>query len=332
MNIAIRSLSLIIFLFAAAMFFAFQAPAAAAETVIASLSFGPGDGQLGGFRHDAARDVLIPGPGAFACGPGGAVYLVDSSKFRVLKIDPANGKVSRLFSYDKTALGENYVSDIVVAANGDVLLYAEDERLFYLFSGGGKLLSTFGEEGERRPIRSLGGVFFTGSGAERKVKAFDRQETVVVTFTGDGSIARETAAEFSGTSFAVGPNGKFYHGYFDYSRFIVNNLEKTSEVILDYDITGRPDGLIVQKAYLVGIGPAMEIYLRLVLEDEKTAGRKNAIVKFLNSKLISEKIFDYYDPSQQNLFINKPFILMNDGSVVTYRITEKAYELIRITL
>lgn len=313
----------------------FSRQAFAGETSVAAIEFGKGASQLGGFAYDKAKDNLIPGPGAFACGPDGNVYLVDSSKFRVVKIDPSGGKSSPLFSYRDTRLGENYVSDIAVAPNGDVVLFAEDEKLFYIFSAGGKLLNTAGEiGGERRVIRSPGGVFChpAGRAGGYSIKACDRQESSVFTFGRDGSLASEFSAEFTGTSFAVGPNGKFYHGYFDYSSFVVANLEKTEEIILNYDITGRPDGLIVQKAYLIGIGPAMEIYLRLVLADEKTGARKNSIVRFSHSKKTGEAFCEYYDPSMQNLMLNKPYVLAGDGSVFTYRINADSYELLKIGL
>lgn len=315
--------------------FLFAAPALAGETTVAAIGFGKGASQLGGFAYDKTKDILIPGPGAFACGPDGNIYLVDSSKFRVIKIDPASGKVSPLFSYRETRLGENYVSDIAVTPGGEMVLFAEDEKLFYVFSAEGKLLHTAGEaNGERRVIRSLGGVFCHTAGRTGGylIKACDRQESSVFTFSRDGSLASETAAKFTGTSFTVGPNGKFYHGYFDYSSFVVANLEKTEEIILNYEITGRPDGLIVHKAYLIGIGPAMEVYLRLVLVDEKTGGRKNSIMRFSHSKKTGEAFSEYYDPSAQNLLLNRPYILAGDGSVVTYRITSDAWELLKIDL
>jgi len=308
-------------------------PAAAATseiklpgTLLLSLNYGSGDGELGlPLNATAGEESISQSPSAFDAGASGDCFVVDTVKKSVFRTG-ADKKTSIFLKYDSTEIGSDYVSDIVVSKAGQVYLCDAKSQMVHVFSKDAKHVVTLGEIVDRQVFRGIAAMLPDAAG---NLAVVDLKDPKVVFFNVAGKLSKEYELKTPGAGYALDADGKVFTSILAANVIKLVETEKGDEKVLEYPAAGSE----IADARLLGFDAAGCAYLKIVKVDQEGQVVEDAAVKFSKEgKMLKKAVLPYYNIEDQPHVMEKSHIFMKDDCVVTYRDDQKAFSLLAFEL
>ncbi len=291
----------------------------------ASIKHGVGEGEVGGVMENKTAETVLLGPSAFCADAAGNLYFVDCVNLRVVKYDAAQNKSAVIFDYKNSGIRNGFVSDIAVAASGDIYLLNASESYVYRFSSTGGFFGVIGQIEDRHVAKRIAAIFCDSSS---NLIVIDAQNPNVVVFSPDGKIIKETEIKFEdASSYAINASGKpFASRLGDFGAALVD-IETGTETLLKYEIDAKKEDKLVE-ARLIGFDSAGAAYLKMIVIDKEGGIVNNDIVKYINADVEKSLKVPYYTIDEQELIVKKPEIILKENMILGYYDSETFFDVL----
>jgi hypothetical protein len=294
-------------------------------TIYASIKHGAGEGEVGSFLENKTAETVLLGPSAFCADAAGNLFLVDCVNSRVVKYDAAQKKSSVVFDYKTSGIKNGFVSDIAVAASGDIYLVNAAESYIYRFSSAGKFLGVIGQIEDRHVAKRIAAIFCDASS---NLIVIDAQNPNAVVFSPDGKIIKETEIKFEDASaYAIDASGKPFASRLGASGALLVDIETGTETLLKYELDAKKEDKLVE-ARLIGFDAAGAAYLKMIVINKEGGMVNNDIVKFKNAAGEKSLKVPYYTIDEQELTIKKPEIFLKENMILGYYDSEISFDVV----
>lgn len=315
-----------------AMSFLFLNTAAAEVTDMLKIPYGKAPGQLGASR--ISGEVMIRNPGAITFDGAGAVYIADAVNVKILKVNlgdlkAGSFKISDLFSFAKSPAAGKTITDMAVINNGVYLLTLKG--LFKFPAGGGKCVLA-AKAGDKEILRKPVFVFADGAGnpavtdefyENPQIISFDKNDKIVKTI-------KLKAGEEEYNTYASDGASKFYANTIAPDGFSVFAAGDPKSVILRYK-KDPAEKLYVFFAHFIGFDSAKNMYCHVAYSEAEGPVKANYIYKFgLDHKLLKKTELPL--PEEDEIALAKPFTIVKEDLLVSYREAEDGFILTGIEL
>lgn len=272
-----------------------------------SIPFGSGKEQITRYFAYPEGRSKKSGPSAYAADRAGNIYVVDDILHKVMRIDAENNKVSTLFSYDKTPIGEKHVSSIAVSGKG----------IIYLACPVNGDITAFKPDGTEHldiPICCSGTpsrIIIDGSD---NLAALISESNTVDLFDNSGAPLKKVKFT-SGKINGICPyQSKVFVSTIDKTEIKIANLENPAEILLKYSYEG--DAVSVGGAF-IGIGSRGNIYHQIAASDAGDNCKENFIAEFSKDGKL-EKKYDIPSSPDEEVLMPDPFILAPGDAIISY--------------
>lgn len=298
-------------------------------TIYASIKHGAGEGEAGRVLENKTAETLLMGPSAFCADGAGNLYIVDCVNSRILKYDAAQKKSAVLFDYKTSAIKDGFVSDITVAASGDIYLVNAAESYIYRFSSAGKFLGVIGQIEDRHVAKRIAAVFCD---AASNLIVIDAQNPNAIVFSPDGKIIKETEIKFEDASaYALNASGKPFASRLGAAGALLVDIETGAETLLKYELDAKKEDKLAE-ARLIGFDAAGAVYLKMTVISKEGGIVNNDIVKFKDAAVEKSLKVPYYTIDEQELTVKKPEIVLKENTILGYYDSETSFNVLSYEL
>lgn len=332
-----RRASLFTIILLYAITFLFLNAAAAEVTDLIKIPYGKAPGQLGASR--ISGEVMIRNPKAITFDGAGGVYIADAVNAKILKVNigelktgglkAGSLKVSDLFSFAKSPAAGKTITDMAVINNGVYLLTLKG--LFKFPAGGGKCDLT-AKTGDKEKIRKPVFIFADGAGnpavtdefyENPQIISFDKNDKIVKTI-------KLKAGEEEYNTYASDGASKFYANTIAPDGFSVFAAVDPKSVILRYK-KDPSEKLYIFFAHFIGFDSAKNMYCHVAYSEAEGPVRANYIYKFGRDQKLLKKA-ELALPEEDEIALAKPFMIVKEDLLVSYREAEDGFILTGIEL
>ncbi len=320
-----------------ALSFLFSTAAAAEATDLVKIPYGKAPGQLGASR--ISGEVMIRNPKAIAFDGAGAVYIADAVNYKILKVNvgelkpgslKADGlKIGDLFSFAKSPAAGKTITDMAVINNGVYLLTLNG--LFKFPAGGGKCVLA-AKAGDKEIFKKPVFVFADGAGnpavtdefyENPQIVSFDKNDKIVKT-------VKLKAGEEEYNTYASDGASKFYANTIAPDGFSVFAAGDPKSVILRYK-KDPAEKLYIFFAHFIGFDSAKNMYCHVAYSEAEGPVKANYIYKFGRDQKLLKKA-ELPLPEEDEIALAKPFMIVKEDLLVSYREAEDGFILTGIEL
>lgn len=328
-------------LFAVTILFAvtfFVLTAAAAEvTDLIKIPYGKAPGQLGASR--VSGEVMIRNPKAIAFDGAGAVYIADAVNHKILKVnigglktDGLNArslKISDLFSFAKSPAAGKTITDMAFINNGVYLLTLKG--LFKFPASGGKC-DLVAKAGDKKNIKKPVFIFSDGAGNPAVTDEFYENPQIISFGKNDKAVKtiKLKAGEEEYNTYASDGASKFYANTIAPDGFSVFAAGDPKSVILRYK-KDPAEKLYVFFAHFIGFDAAENMYCHVAYSEAEGPVKANYIYKFGRDQKLLKKA-ELALPEEDEIALAKPFMIVKEDLLVSYREAEDGFILTGIEL
>ncbi|HBC76291.1 MAG TPA: hypothetical protein DC017_15875 [Candidatus Wallbacteria bacterium] len=274
-------------------------------------------------------DLNVSAPSAFAVDSAENILICDSGAQKVLRINASDKSISKCFSFGKTAIGANYVSDMAVSNSGFIYLADAEKNLIYKFAGDGKLMGALGLKGEKKLIKKIKYIFTDRSSNLVAIDALDHKISI---FGEDMKLTEEIRIPLSKMifSYVCGSDDSncVYISSLKDNTFSVMNANNTEKPVFSQKCSPEHKDAIIADCHIIGFDKKNNAYVKAYLVDKNGKEVAHYLVKFDNEKYNYTKIPIASGKDKHDIKILKPFVVLSENIVLSYESDENGFKLI----
>lgn len=293
-------------------------PAVNRGKVLASIHFGKNSGEIS-LPEAKSDSAFIPNPSCFTSDSSENIFITDVVAGKVLKVSAGERKAADLFSYKKSPIGMDFISDIAVSDSGFVYLADAESNKCFKFSQDGRAFGTLCEKGRERTAKKLHNIF---TGDSSSVLIVDSLDHKILVFNDDGGFSGEVKLPISEMIFsyenAADAAGNLYISSLEENVFKIMRADRTSEIIFKHSCDPRELGARIVDCNLIGFDVKENAYVKVAVIGEGKTAISHYLVKFEKGLKDVKKMKIPAPAKGAGRAMADPYIILRENSVLTY--------------